>query len=311
MIVIDGNTDNIQSFDNYIALGSFDGLHLGHLSLIYKVIEEADKNGGKSMIHTFKNHPRSLISKDNAPKLLMDNDEKVKVLEAYGVDIVCFQEFNSEFMKITPEEFVKMLIEKFNAKGIVVGFNYKFGYKNSGNIDLLRRLQNKYNYKLYVMEPCTYKNEVISSTRIRKAIEEGNVEDAYKMLNRPYCLRGTVVHGRKIGRTIGFPTANLCYDKKFILPSEGVYYTNVKVNNKLCKGITSIGYNPTVNGKNLTIETNILNFEEDIYEKHIEVNFIKKIRNNIKFNGIDELKNQLEKDKSFAATQNYMSSLRI
>lgn len=311
MIVIDGNTDNIQSFDNYIALGSFDGLHLGHLSLIYKVIEEADKNGGKSMVYTFKNHPRTLISKECAPKLLMDNDDKVKVLDACGVDIVCFQEFNSEFMKITPEEFVKMLIEKFNAKGIVVGFNYKFGYKNSGNIDLLRRLQKKYNYKLYVMEPCTYKDEVISSTRIRKAIEEGNVEDAYKMLNRPYSLKGNVVHGRKIGRTIGFPTANLCYDKKFILPSEGVYYTNVKVNNKLCKGITSVGYNPTVNGKTLTIETNILNFEEDIYEKHIEVNFIKKIRSNIKFNGIDELKNQLEKDKSFAATQNYMSSLRI
>ena len=311
MIVIDGNTDNIQSFDNYIALGSFDGLHLGHLSLIYKVIEEADKNGGKSMVYTFKNHPRTLISKECAPKLLMDNDDKVKVLDAHGVDIVCFQEFNSEFMKITPEEFVKMLIEKFNAKGIVVGFNYKFGYKNSGNIDLLRRLQKKYNYKLYVMEPCTYKDEVISSTRIRKAIEEGNVEDAYKMLNRPYSLKGNVVHGRKIGRTIGFPTANLCYDKKFILPSEGVYYTNVKVNNKICKGITSVGHNPTVNGKTLTIETNILNFEEDIYEKHIEVNFIKKIRSNIKFNGIDELKNQLEKDKSFAATQNYMSSLRI
>ena len=151
MIVIDGNTDNIQSFDNYIALGSFDGLHLGHLSLIYKVIEEADKNGGKSMVYTFKNHPRTLISKECAPKLLMDNDDKVKVLDAHGVDIVCFQEFNSEFMKITPEEFVKMLIKKFNAKGIVVGFNYKFVYMNSGNIDLLRRLQKKYNYKLYVM----------------------------------------------------------------------------------------------------------------------------------------------------------------
>lgn len=311
MIVINGNTQNIQSFDNYVALGSFDGLHLGHLSLIYKVIEEAKRNGGRSMVYTFKNHPRTLINKAAAPKLLMDNDEKVKVLNEHGVDIVCFQDFNDEFMKITPEEFVKLLIEKFNAKGLVVGFNYKFGYKNSGNIELLKRLQKKYKYELYVMEPCTYKDEVISSTRIRKSIEDGNVEDAYKMLGMPYTLKGIVVHGREIGRTIGFPTANLCYDKKFILPSEGVYYTNVKVNNKLYKGITSVGYNPTVNGKNLTIETHILNFNDDIYEHNIEVKFIKKIRNNIKFSTIDELKNQLEKDKSFAESENYMSSLRI
>lgn len=311
MIVIDGNTDSIQSFDNYIALGSFDGLHLGHLSLIQKTKDEADKNNGKSMIYTFKNHPRFLINKESSPKLLMNNEEKVQILNAYGVDIVYFQEFNDEFMKINPEEFIKMLVEKFNAKGIIVGFNYKFGYKNSGDIELLRRLQKKYNYELYVMEPCAYKNEVISSTRIRKAIEEGNVEGAYKMLDRPYSLKGTVTHGKQIGRTIGFPTANLSYDEKFILPADGVYYTNIKVNNKLYKGITSIGYNPTVGGKVLTIETYILNFSEDIYEKYIEVNFIKKIRENIKFNGIDELKDQLEKDKSFAERQNYMSILRI
>ncbi|MDO5516208.1 MAG: bifunctional riboflavin kinase/FAD synthetase [Clostridium sp.] len=311
MIVINGNTENIQSFDSYIALGSFDGLHLGHLSLVYKVIEEAKKHDGKSMVYTFKNHPRTLINKDSAPKLLMDNDEKVRVLNEHGVDIVCFQEFDDEFMKITPEEFVKLLIEKFNARGLVVGFNYRFGYKNSGDIELLKRLQKKYKYELYVMEPCTYKDEVISSTRIRKAIEDGNVEDAYKMLGVPYTLKGVVVHGREIGRTIGFPTANLCYDKKFILPCEGVYYTNVKVNNKLYKGITSVGYNPTVNGKDLTIETHILNFDNDIYEHDIEVKFIKKIRNNIKFGTIDELKNQLKKDKSFAESENYMSSLRL
>ena len=311
MIVINESTESIQSTDNYIALGSFDGLHLGHLSLIYKVIEETKKNGGRSMVYTFKNHPRTLINKANAPKLLMDNDEKIKVLEENGIDIVCFQEFNDEFMKITPEEFVKLLIEKFNAKGLVVGFNYKFGYKNSGNIELLKRLQEKYKYELYVMEPCTYKDEVISSTRIRNAIEDGNVEEAHKMLGKPYALKGKVVHGREIGRTIGFPTANLYYDKKFILPSEGVYYTNIEVNNKLYKGITSVGYNPTVNGKDLTIETNILNFNEDIYDYNIEVKFIKKIRDNIKFGTIDELKNQLEKDKCFAENENYMSSLRI
>lgn len=311
MIVINESIENIQSSNNYIALGSFDGLHLGHLSLIYKVIEEAKRNDSRSMVYTFKNHPRTLINKANAPKLLMDNDEKIKVLKEHGIDSVYFQDFNDEFMKITPEEFIKLLIEKFNARGFIVGFNYKFGYKNCGNIELLKKLQRKYKYDLYVMEPCTYKDEVISSTRIRKAIEDGNVEEAHKMLGRPYALKGKVVHGRELGRTIGFPTANLSYDKKFILPLEGVYYTNVEVNNKLYKGITSVGYNPTVNGKDLTIETNILNFNKDIYDHNIEVKFIKKIRNNIKFDTIDELKNQLEKDKCFAESENYMSSLRI
>jgi riboflavin kinase/FMN adenylyltransferase len=303
MIIIDKELQDIQNSNNYIALGSFDGLHMGHLSLIYKVIEVAKKNNGKSMVFTFKNHPRTFINKENAPRLLMSNEKKINLLEIHKIDIVCLKEFNDEFMKMTPEEFIEFMIFNYNAKGFVVGFNYKFGYKNLGNVELLRILQRKYGYELYVMEPCTYKNEVVSSTRIRKALEDGEVLDASKMLNVPYSLSGEVVHGRQIGRTIGFPTANLKYDENFILPKIGVYYTKIRVNNNMYKGITSVGKNPTVKGKNLTIETHILDFNEDIYGKKIEVDFIKRIREEKKFNSLEELKEQLEIDKAFAKAQ--------
>lgn len=311
MIIRDTDLKDIQTSDNYIALGSFDGLHLGHLSLIHKVHQEAQKNGGKSIVYTFKNHPRVVLNKENAPKLLMNNDEKAEILQKCGIDMLYFQDFDSEFMKMTPREFVEFLINKFHAKGLVVGFNYKFGYKNMGDTKLLQKLAEEYDFKLFIMEPCIYEDEVISSTRIRKAIEYGEVQKACEMLSHPLRLSGEVMHGRKIGRTIGFPTANLNYNKNYVLPAIGVYYTNVKVNNIIYKGITSVGNNPTVDGKNLTIETYILDFNEDIYGKNIEVFFIKKIRNEKKFSGIEQLKDQLKKDKSFAFNENYMSSLRI
>lgn len=311
MIIINKDLKYIQNSNNYIALGSFDGLHIGHLSLIYKVVEIAKKNNGKSMVFTFENHPKTLINKENVPKLLMDNDRKAEILRTHKVDIVCFQEFNFEFMKMTPREFVEFLVIKYNVKGFVVGFNYKFGYKNLGNVELLRKLQNEYEYELYVMEPCIYKDQVISSTRIRKSLEAGDVLHASKMLSLPYTLSGEIIHGKKLGRTIGFPTANLKYNENFILPKVGVYYTNIKVNNNIYKGITSVGKNPTVEGKYLTVETYILDFNKDIYGEKIDISFIEKIRDIKKFNGVEELKGQLEKDKAFAKNENYMSSLRI
>lgn len=311
MIIIDKDLKDIQNSNNYIALGSFDGLHIGHLSLIYKVVDVAKQNNGKSMVFTFRNHPKTLINKEDAPKLLMSNDRKVEILRIHKVDIVCFQEFNLEFMKMTPKEFVEFLVVKYNVKGFVVGFNYKFGYKNLGDVELLKQLQDEYGYELYVMEQCTYKDEVISSTRIRKSLEDGEVLDASKMLSLPYTLSGEVIHGKKLGRTIGFPTVNLKCNENFILPKVGVYYTNIKVNNNIYKGITSVGNNPTVEGKALTVETYILKFNQNIYGQKINISFIKKIRDIKKFNSVAELKNQLEKDESFAKNENYMSSLII
>lgn len=288
---------------SYIALGSFDGLHLGHVSLIDKIVTLAKENKGTSIVYTFKNHPRAVINPLSPPKLLMDNDDKISILKRKGVDLIYFEEFNKDYMKISPEDFIKRLCDKFNVKGIIVGFNYKFGFKNLGNTKILKELQEKYGYELYIMNPCEFNNEIVSSTRIREDLLLGKVEEAQVMLNRPYKLKGKVVLGRRIGSTIGFPTANIDVRENSVLPKIGVYYTNVKWNNKVYRGITSVGNNPTVNGERLTIETNILDFSKDIYDENIEVFFIKKIRDEKKFNSVEELANQLEKDKEYAKTQ--------
>ena len=299
MLIYDNKAFNEGSRNNYIALGSFDGLHLGHLSLVRKVRELAIKNGGKSIVFTFKNHPRAFINNNNL-ELIMTNEEKLKVLECENINVVAFKDFDENIMKISPEDFVEWLCESYNVKGIVVGFNFKFGYKNLGDTELLEKLQKKYGYKLYIMNPYKLEDKIISSTYIRNLILDGNVKKAFLMLSRPYMLSGKVIHGKKLGRTIGFPTANLEINDKKVIPKKGVYYTNVDIEGKIFKGITSVGNNPTVNGKELTVETYILDFNNNIYEKEIKVYFIVRIRDEIKFNNIDELTKQLKKDKEVA-----------
>ena len=296
--------DNVKLLEpkrsNYVALGSLDGLHIGHLSLINKVKELAKDNEGKSMVFTFKNHPRTVIMAENNLDLLMTNREKIDILLNENVDILALKTFDKEVMKMDPEEFIKWLCNDYSIRGIVVGFNFRFGYKNLGDIDLLNELKEKYNYELYVMEPYIYEGDVVSSTRIRKEILNGNVAIANKMLSRPYTINGNVVHGKKLGRQIGFPTANINLTGDKLIPKVGVYYTNVEVNGKIYKGITSIGNNPTVNGKELTIETYILDFDKYIYDEEIKLYFIDRIRDEMKFSGIDELVCQLKKDKILA-----------
>ena len=300
MLIYDNKALDEESKNNYIALGSFDGLHLGHLSLVRKVKSLAEENGGRSIVFTFKNHPRTFININNKVELIMTNEEKINVLQKEGIDILAFKDFDEKMMKMMPDEFINWLCKTYNVKGIVVGFNFKFGYKNLGDVQLLKKFEEEYRYKLYVMEPCKIEDEIISSTTIRKELADGNVRKAFNMLSRPYILTGKVIDGKKLGRTIGFPTANLAINKQKVIPKKGVYYTNVKINEKIFKGITSVGNNPTVNGQELTVETYILDFSNDIYGKEINIYFIDRIRDEIKFNNINELIEQLKKDKKFA-----------
>ncbi len=299
MIVIDDIIMDNKEGANYVALGSFDGLHYGHLSLVRKTVEIAKENNGKSMVFTYKNHPKTIVKPDCVPKLIMDLDTKLEYLKEENVDIVVLRTFTKEFMGIEAEDFIKLLCEGYNVKGIVVGFNFRFGHKNLGDITLLKKLKQKYGYELYIIDPYTYENKAISSTRIRECILEGNVIEATKMLSKPYLIKGKVIHGKQLGRTIGFPTANLDFNEKMIIPSKGVYYTNVEYKNNKYKGLTSVGNNPTVNGQELTIETYILNFNEMIYDEEIKVYFIEKIREEIKFDTLEELVNQIKKDEEF------------
>lgn len=303
MIMLDSKFEKAFDFNTYVALGSFDGLHIGHMSLIKKAIEKAKLNNAKSMVYTFKNHPLTVVNKALAPKLLLDNNAKIKLLEKSHVDVTCMVEFNEDFMKILPEDFIMKLCTTYNVKGIVVGFNYRFGYKNSGDINLLKELSVKYNFELIIMEALSYENEVVSSTKIRNLISNGEVKEANEMLIEPYMLSGKVIVGKGLGKKIGFPTANLEINKNFVIPGVGVYYTNVLYNFKTYRGITSVGYNPTVQGTDLTVETYILDFNEDIYGKEIELYFIEKTREEIKFSSLDALIEQLKIDKEEALTK--------
>ena len=305
MIIIEDNFNKRIIEKTVIALGGFDGLHIGHRALIDKTISVAKRMNCKSMVFTFKNHPLTVINKTCAPKLLLNNHDKLNLLKSYGVDIVNLVNFDTDFMQLSPEAYITSLVKNYNTAGLVVGFNHRFGYKNLGDTDLLRVLSKTHGFSLNVVSPVKYRGEVVSSSKIRNLLgEDGDAEKASKMLSRPYFLEGIVVRGKQLGRKIGFPTMNLDYNKDFVLPRGGVYYSILEHNNRKYKGITNIGYNPTVENDKLSLETHILDFDEDLYDETIKINFIKRIRDEKKFNSLVELSEQLKKDKIFALKQN-------
>lgn len=306
MIVLHDNFKNNIDFQTYIALGNFDGLHLGHMGLINKTLELSKKSCTKSLVCTFENHPLSVIYPERAPKLIMSNETKVALLDRLGIDMVNLAHFDEDFMKMSPQDFITNLVRSYNPKGIVVGFNHRFGYKNTGDVKLLSEYSKLLGFELHVIDSVSYDNEIVSSSLIRRLISEGNIKEANSLLLVPYFLEGTVVKGKQLGRTLGFPTANLKYDCNFVLPSIGVYYTIVEYNNNLYKGITSVGYNPTVETQNIKIhiETYILNFDKNIYSDLLKISFIDRIRDEIKFDSLEALTEQLKADKSYADKQN-------
>ncbi|NFU41058.1 bifunctional riboflavin kinase/FAD synthetase, partial [Clostridium sporogenes] len=217
MIIMEDNFSTKSKDKTYIALGSFDGLHKGHMKLIKETKKMAKDNNGKSMVLTFKDHPLNTINKDLAPKILLDNSSKAKILEEYGVDLVNFINFDKEYMELCPEDFIKKMLYYYNAGGFVVGFNYRFGYKNLGDIELLNKMSKKFNFNLKVVSPVKYLNEIISSSKIRHIlIEDGNVDKARKMLGRNYFLKGNIVKAKKLGRKIGYNKVNIKYNTNYV-----------------------------------------------------------------------------------------------
>lgn len=311
MIILEDNFKKKLSYSTYIALGSFDGLHKGHLSLIKKAVELAKENHCKSMVYTFKNHPMNVINKDRVPKLIQSNKVKITILEREKVDILNFVNFNKEYMKIKPEEFIQKILEFYNVKGIIVGFNYKFGYKNQGNIELLKKLSKVYDFELFVCEPVKYNEDIISSSYIRKLIQNGNLDKVPPLLNRPFSIEGIVVEGKKLGRRIGFPTINLKFNEEMIIPKRGVYFTAVEYSGKIFKGITNVGFNPTVNGTSLNIETYLLDFNKEIYGEEVNVYFLERIRDEEKFKSLDLLIQTLKKDKDYAEKKEVKLYLKL
>jgi riboflavin kinase/FMN adenylyltransferase len=283
-------------FNTAVALGNFDGIHIGHQQLIKTMVKKSEELSLKNSLLLFKNHTKTVID-HNRPKVITNNDQKLKIAKDLGVNLIYTMDFNEEVMKLSGEEFVKnILIDRIRAKLLVVGFDYRFGYKASGNADYLKELGNKLNFQVEVVRPVYENNQIVSSTTIRNLISQGHIRQANNMLGRNYTLIGTVISGKNRGNKLGFPTANIDPIDNYVLPETGVYKTNTIVDGCKYLSVTNIGYNPTFNEDVLKIESHILDFSDNIYGKKLEIEFIDYIREDIKFTNKDELIYQINKD---------------
>lgn len=287
--------------NSVVTVGTFDGVHLGHRAIMEKVAEKARERDARAVIVTFDPHPRDIINPGEAGiKLLTTLEERREILEGLGIDLVVVIPFDRDFSLMTSEEFVRdVIVDKIGVSEFVIGYDHHFGRDREGSIETVERLGGEIGFDTYVVSRQEVGNHTVSSTNIRKAIgEEGNVELAAELLGRPYFLNGTVVHGDKRGKEIGFPTANIKPGQhNKIIPKEGVYTVKVRVEQAWYGGMMNIGTRPTFDGQERTLEVNIFEFDKEIYGKSLQVRFLKRLRDETRFDGVEELKAQLEKDK--------------
>jgi riboflavin kinase/FMN adenylyltransferase len=306
----DYNTYNVKN--SVITVGVFDGVHKGHQEIINRLNKLAIEFRGESVVVTFWPHPRLVLKQDIEIKLINSLEEKQILLEKNNVDHLVILPFTKEFSKLTSEEFVKeILVDKLKMKHLIVGFNHHFGHSREGNFESMTKLASQYNFTVEKLDAKIIENEKVSSTIIRKTLATGDIETANKYLGYSYQLSGRVITGSKIGREIGFPTANIkIHDNNKIIPMPGVYAIETDVFGKTYPAMLNIGYRPTIttNPTGLTIEAHIIGFDGDLYDKDITVYFKKRIRDEMKFSSIDQLKKQLETDK--LTTRQILDSLR-
>ncbi len=281
-----------------ILIGNFDGLHLGHQKLFNQAKKYKNKYKTKIGVITFDPIPKMFFNTDLKNYRISNLNQKIKFLKKFNVDFIINKRFDRKFSKIKSYQFIKKILsQKLQAKYIFVSNNFRFGNKREGNVKLLKNMSSKYNYKIINPTPLKSKKKVISSTLIRKLLQDGKIKEANKHLNRPWSIEGKVQKGRMMGKKIGFPTCNIDISN-YVIAKPGVYAVRVNrlgTKNKL-KGIANLGYRPTFNQKKILLEVNIFNFTGNLYNKNLSVEFIKFIRGEKKFKGIDQLKNQIKKD---------------
>ena len=280
-----------------VALGNFDGIHRGHRELIETAVREAGRRGIRSAVFTFSEHPRNVMAGKTVVRNIIYEDEKNELLETAGVDYLFSLPFDEKMRTQTPESFVReLLMDRFHVDTAICGFNFTYGHKASGTAETLQEAGRHYGFNVVVIPSVLVGGEVVSSTLIRQCIMEGDIHKASELLGRSYTLRGTVIHGEKMGRRIGFPTCNITIDESMVTPANGVYVTGCWVDGVRHCSITNVGNKPTVGQFEKNIETNILNFDEDVYGKTICVEFMEQIRTEKKFSGLEELKKQIRED---------------
>jgi riboflavin kinase / FMN adenylyltransferase len=286
-----------------LTMGAFDGVHKGHQQIIQRMAHLAKEVQGETVILTFHPHPRKVISSvPGEIKQLSNIKERIQLLEAAGVDHLVIIEFNYKFSNMSAEEYVEsFLYANFKPNTVIVGYDHHFGKGRNGNIDLLKTLGAKLNFKVEEINEQVFNQEIISSTLIRNYIADQQISKANSLLGYPYFFEGFVVRGNQLGRTIGYPTANLhINDEEKLIPANGVYAVKVKgvcTQHQTLNGMMNIGIRPTVDGQKKVIEVNIFEFDQDIYEEYLTVMVYAFIRGEVKFNGLDALKEQLHQDK--------------
>lgn len=296
-------SEDIRTKNAVVTVGSFDGLHLGHFKILNEVKKVVAEKNGTSFVVTFEPHPRFVLSKDFEMKLLTSLDEKKEILEKSGIENLMVINFTKEFSQLTSDEFIRQfIVEKIGASHMVIGHDHKFGKDRLGDVVKLSQVGKLHNFDVTDVSAKSLNGEIISSTKIRNALFNGDIERANLFLDRNFSISGKIVVGAQRGRTLGFPTANVMLDESSkAIPKNSVYVTRCLLDNEIHFGIMNIGYRPTFENKHeLVLEVHILNFDRDIYGKSMKIEFLKRLRDEVKFESKDSLIHQIQTDKKTA-----------
>ena len=297
--------DNLKSYssekESILTIGTFDGVHIGHNKILKRLIQDSKKNNLSSLVMTFFPHPRMILNKSHEIKMIDTIDEKINLLEKTGLDNLIIHPFDNNFSKIRAKEFVEeILVKKLKIKEIIIGYDHKFGKDREASVEDLKKFGKDYMFTVKEIPAQEIDSIAISSTKIRNAILNGEIEKCNKFLGRNFILTGKVVYGDGLGKKIDFPTANIEIKETYkIIPKNGVYLVKTKINSNTYFGMMNIGVRPTVGGTNKSLEIHFFNFKDNIYGKNVSIEIIKKIRDEEKFSSIDQLKIQLKKDEQF------------
>lgn len=299
MVIVQNILKYDKQHDTAITIGTFDGVHVGHRMILKRLIANTSDTSLKSTLLTFFPHPRMVLQKDSDIKLLNTIDEKTKILESLGLDQLIIHPFTKEFSRLSSTEFVRdLLVNKLKAKKIVIGYDHRFGRNRNANINDLVTYGGTFGFEVNEIPAQEIDEISVSSTKIRRALEDGDIKTANRFLGYNYMLTGIVQKGKGVGRQLNFPTANLFIEEAYkLVPKNGVYVVNANIHGKTVSGMMNIGYNPTVNGTKRSIEVHFFDFDQDLYDQIIQVNILQRIRDEHKFDSVEDLKKQLKKDR--------------
>ena len=306
--------NSISTYKSYkksiVTIGTFDGVHIGHKKILEKIIHNSKIHDCESVVLTFFPHPRMILQENSEIKLLNTVNEKIELFDNLGLDNLIIHPFDEEFSKLSAEEFVKtILVDQLKIKKIIIGHDHRFGRNRTANIEDLIIYGEKYNFEVEQISAQELNDIAVSSTKIRNSILDGNIELANNYLGYNYYFSGTVTKGKQLGRTINFATANINVIENYkLIPKNGVYIVSSFYNNKIIFGMMNIGNRPTVSGENTTTEVHFFNFDEDLYDAYLTISVLRRLRDEVKFNSIDDLKKQLEIDKHNSLM--YLSDLK-